>query len=138
MNSVDEKAGGVSTARRRVSLLLLLVGVAALLIGVGLYVRRDRSQLGHAASPAQTDPSSVSDNLLASTAFQTWLVYSTVILIVFVAASYTIARIGRRYRIQLVRKPHDVTPTPDIWRMHRPPEDTGSSGFDHESGTGAS
>ena len=135
LDTVNKAPDPVSPTRHRVSFLLLLIGLAALLIGGGLYVRREPGQSAPAAQKTQSDETTASDDVLARSIFQTWLVYSTVIVILFVAASYTISRIGRRLRIQLVRKPQDATPTPDIWRMHRLPEERGSSG--HEKGSGS-
>ena len=119
----EDSTKPVSTWRHRVSLMLLLLGLGALLIGGGIYARRDHGERTSAHRRTETSEQTEANDSRARSLLQTWLIFSTVILIVFMAGSYAILRIGRRYRIQLVRKSPDATPTPDIWRMHRPPDE---------------
>ena len=42
---------------------------------------------------------------------------------VFIISSYAFVRWSRRFRNQLLRKPHPPTPSDDVWAMHRLPDD---------------
>lgn len=46
-----------------------------------------------------------------------------VLLLVFAAGSYAIIRFSRNYRRYLLREPPKPTPTDDVWKMHKLPEE---------------
>lgn len=50
------------------------------------------------------------------------LLWSGIILLTFLVASFAIHRFSRRYRAMLLRKPSPPTASEDVWKMHRLPE----------------
>jgi hypothetical protein len=51
------------------------------------------------------------------------LLWTAVLLFVFLVGSFAIHRFSRRYRAYLLRKPASPTASEDVWRMHRLPEE---------------
>lgn len=68
---------------------------------------------------AQSRPS---HGLFSGEQLGSMLVWTVIILMVFLVASYAIHRFSRRFRAYLLRKPVQPTACDDVWKMHRLPE----------------
>jgi TRAP-type C4-dicarboxylate transport system permease small subunit len=51
------------------------------------------------------------------------VIYLVLLVMGLAVCMFALLRLSRRYRERLLRKPDKPTPTPDIWRMHKLPED---------------
>jgi hypothetical protein len=53
-----------------------------------------------------------------------WLLLLLLLLfLVFTVATLALVRWSRRFRAVITRRPHPPTPSDDVWRMHRLPEE---------------
>ena len=60
------------------------------------------------------------------------LLYALVLLIIFAFSTYALLRLSRRYKERLQRKPDQPTPAPDVWSMHKTPQQTDPGPSDEE------
>lgn len=54
------------------------------------------------------------------------VLYLFLLVLALAVGLFALLRLSRRYRERLLRKPGAPTPAPDIWSMHKVPQDTES------------
>ena len=124
---------------QRVKFATLLLAIGCLFILTSLVVYRERadsmdrrprprvvqvpaSQRSQPVEPA-ADPGTLSATGRAKELLVSWLFYTGLMLLVFVAAASAFRRWSRSFRAILRRPPIESTSTPDVWKMHQlPPE----------------
>lgn len=71
------------------------------------------------------------DTLEHSAGLYTALFYGAILLLALAFACWAILLLSRRYTERLRRKPTQPTSVPDVWSMHKPPDDA-DIGLAHE------
>src|ERR1041384_138600 len=78
---------------------------------------RPTLQIGTLAGPHHATPQQKAEAKRLATA----LIYASLLLLIFVVASWALLRFTRHYRTYLIRGKRAATPSEDVWAMHRPP-----------------
>ena len=124
-------AGVEESNRRRIAVVLALMGGGLILAGLALGVHQFAQT--EAAQP-QTGPGvkPVAD----ARAIRSILFLLLILVGVFGVASLAFLRWSRSFRRWLLRKPSPATPDGDVWSMHRLPEDALGEDFPPREGAG--
>ena len=128
---IDEPDKKQDEQRVKISILLLAVGCIFILTSTVVYVRRSSSLTSErrAAAPTATAPVAVVNPLRPTTPGQQkvlllrWILYSCMLVLIFMAGAFALRRWSRAYRAYLRRQPSHTTPTTDVWSMHRLPRE---------------
>lgn len=89
------------------------------------------------AGEASSQPSSIRDDQRMRRWRRTMLL-GLLLLVVLAVASVAIIRFSRNYRRYLLKDPRTPTPSDDVWKMHKLPEEEGSAPPDDDGGWGDS
>ncbi len=77
------------------------------------------------AQPPPVDTAgAVAEGLHRSVGLYAAVFYGLILLLILVFGGWALLRISRRYQERLRCKPGKPTPVPDVWSMHRPPDET--------------
>ena len=85
------------------------------------------------AGEATSQPSSMRDDQRMRRWRRTMLL-GLLLLVVLAVASVAIIRFSRNYRRYLLQDPRTPTPSDDVWKMHKLPEEEGSTPPDDDGG----
>ncbi len=115
------EVGSTDQQRLRAGCAVLAFGVAILLSAWGMSVLRGPESGGaEAIQSHKLDPPDPARVLPAVGAGM--VVYGTILTIIFFVSVTAFYRLSRNYRKNLLRKPPKRTPTADVWKMHRLPD----------------
>ncbi len=121
-----------SQRQKQIALALMLLGVLCLIISLGSlwWQRTDIEQ--YRIQPG--GPHSTQTQLLSARTklARSWLLAVGGLFILFLVASLAMARFGRRFMAYITAKPAPPTPSDDVWRMHKVPEELPDEGEDSE------
>lgn len=105
----------------RLAAVLLLLGVAILVVSLGLIAYGDRDL--RAADPMDMARSAGRGGPTAGAqlVWVRWLFWLAILLFALVIVLSAFLRWSRHFRHDLLRRPDPPTPYVDAWAMHRPP-----------------
>ena len=109
--------------RRPLAVGLLLAGVVLLGIAFLLWVRTGEPSAGPPAERS-TNPAST---IVEARQLLGLLLLLLVLFLVFTVATLALVRWSRRFRAAITHRPHPPTPSDDVWRMHRLPQEPSDS-----------
>lgn len=109
-------------SRKRLAVVLLLVGTVGLLAAASAYFAYEHERLRE-QSPHLT-PDQRQELRERATGPLRVLLLAVGLTFGFFAVSYAFVRWSRAFRAQLGRKPPRPTPVEDVWSMYRLPDDT--------------
>lgn len=103
--------------RRRVALVLVILGAGLILLGFGVVAfQQVPYEMPSKASHVLTPEAKV--ELMRQLLF-----WSLVFVLIFTVSTYAFLRWSRHFRRLILRGPRQATPSEDVWSMHRLPED---------------
>jgi uncharacterized membrane protein YidH (DUF202 family) len=113
-------AGVAEENRRRLAMVLVLIGCGLMLAG-GALVLQHRHQM-QVAQGFQGRPASLETTKLAQTIRQV-LFWLLLLVGLFSVSSFAFLRWSRRFRRWMLREPKPPTDAEDVWAMHRAPDE---------------
>ncbi len=124
-------AGVAEVHRRRIAMLLVLLGIGLILTGFALIISHQH-ELEEASQP-ETQPAPREEQARAMGELLVWLM---VLVVIFGAGLLAFLRWSRRYKAWILRNPQPPSPSDDVWAMHRLPEEDVLEERPEESGPG--
>jgi uncharacterized membrane protein YidH (DUF202 family) len=111
-------AGVAESNRQRIAMLLIGLGMVLTLVGFSLLVYNQPADSWSSASqPTSSVPPETKVRALRQMLF--WLL---ILVVIFLVSTLAFLRWSRHFRRSLLRKPHEPTPSEDVWAMHKLPE----------------
>lgn len=109
-------AGVSEPYRRRLALVLIIVGAALILLGFVAVVNHQRALMDSAP------PKALLTKQNKALLLRFVLFWGLILFLGLVISTYAFLRWSRRFRKNLTRRPRPPTPADDVWAMHKLPE----------------
>ena len=109
--------------RRRLAIGLMLVGGVLLALSVTTAANRKAEQRRMSVKRASDRASAAPPQIDRPKLLRDWLLVAGGLVIVFLVATLAMARLRRRLLTFITGRPARPTPSGDVWRMHKPPDE---------------
>ncbi len=125
-----------SESHGRIGAVLLLLGVGLILASAAIMIHQRALTAPTPPEPAATpsvqadatgESSPIAQPPSVPSRIAMGLFWVSLTVLAFLLATYALVRWSRRFRMLIIRGPLRRTATPDVWHMHRVPEDPASS-----------